>query len=421
MYNTHIHKNHKDLSTPLLQRFLKYVTQDTQSNAEQADKGIMPSTEKQRDFNQFLYDELRTLGLSDIILTKDNYLCGRLPATQGYEQVPAVALLAHIDTAEDVSGANVRPLLHEDYCGKDFQLPSGIIIPYDDYLKNAQGDTIITSSGDTLLGADDKAGLAAIITTLEYFLQHPEIPHGTIECMFSPDEETGHGMDKVPLDWFTAKQAYTVDGGDIGEIESECFNAWKSEITFIGRAKHTGYAKGFLVNAITMASNFITALPPLENPENTEGYEGFYAPMKIEGHIEEAKITLFLRDFSLEGIKERIKTIDTIAKNIELQFIGGKVQVVHTQQYLNMKDKIALNPLVMENLIKAVKAAGIQPVFKPIRGGTDGSRLTEMGLPCPNIFTGGHNFHSRTEWASLSQMTYSVLTLIELIKIWSQT
>ena len=421
MYNTQIHKNHVDISKPLLQRFLEYVTKDTQSNSENADKGIIPSTEKQRNFSLSLYNELQNLGISDLTLTQDNYLCGRLPATQGYETVPAIALLAHIDTAEDVSGNNVKPLLHEDYDGKAIQLPSGVVIPQDEYLQQAQGDTLITSFGDTLLGADDKAGVSAIITTLEYFIKHPEIPHGTIECMFSPDEETGHGMDKVPFDWFTAKQAYTVDGGDIGEIESECFNAWKSEITFVGRAKHTGYAKGFLVNAITMASNFVASLPFAESPENTEGYEGFYAPIRMEGHIEEATVSLLLRDFSLENMKNRMQTINTLAKNIEQQFSGGKVQVVHTQQYLNMKDSIAQNPLVMENLLKAVKNVGIEPVSKPIRGGTDGSRLTEMGLPCPNIFAGGHNFHSRTEWASLAQMTYSVLTLIELIKIWSQT
>jgi tripeptide aminopeptidase len=270
-----------------------------------------------------------------------------------------------------------------------------------------------------LLGADDKAGIAEIMTTIQ-ILQDKNIAHGQIEIIFSPDEETGHGMDNVPLDWLESKQCYTVDGGDLGEIEAECFNAYKSEITFTGKALHTGSARPNMVNAVTMASKFVSMLPQNESPEATDGYLGFYAPMEISGSMESATVTVFLRDFEDSGMNRRIETVDSLAQTCKSLFPNGNVEVKHTFQYKNMKQVLDKNPHVMQNLIEAVKNVGIEPVIRSIRGGTDGSRLSELGIPTPNIFTGGHNFHSRTEWACLEQMEYSVKTILELIKIYSE-
>ncbi len=412
----------------LLARFLKYVQIWTTSDSSRSDAGTVPSTERQADFAQLLAQELRTLGVSDVTVTAHSYVCARIPATPGMEDAPAVGFLAHLDTTEEVSGLNVRPNVLENYQGTPIRLADGAGLDpaQDAALARAAGDTIITSDGTTLLGADDKAGIAIIMSAAEELLKtapdgKPALPHGTVEIVFSPDEETGHGMDHVPLGWFTARQCYTVDGGQAGEIEAECFNAWKSEITFSGKAKHTGTARPDMVNAVTMAADFISFLPRNEAPETTDSYQGFYAPMEITGHLESAAVTLFLRDFDTEGMKQRLQNVETFAQAIEKKFPGAKVSVTHTQQYLNMKEKIDQCPAITENLVQAVRQAGLEPVFKPIRGGTDGARLTEMGIPCPNIFTGGHNYHSRTEWAALSQMAYAVQTVLNLIRLQTGT
>ncbi|MBR1537507.1 MAG: peptidase T [Treponema sp.] len=407
----------KELTSPLLERFLRYVKVWTTSDSASADSGDQPSTPRQFDLAKILESELNLLGLKDVQITEHCYVYGRLPASKGLEKTEPFCLLAHIDTVEEVSGENVKPQIHKNYAGEKITLASGDVLnpETDSALAEAakNHETIISSDGNTLLGADDKAGIAEIMTTLEYFAQNLEIRHGEIEVCFSPDEETGHGTDNVPLKLIKSKYAYTVDGGHIGELETECFNAFKSEVTFTGVSVHTGAARGKLVNAVTMASSFVTNLPRNESPETTDGYEGFFAPMNIEGSIEKAKVTVFLRDFESSGMERRKALVETIAKSVAESF-GGKAEVKHTQQYLNMKNGFKNREDVIEKLVSAYQKAGVTPVFTPIRGGTDGSRLTEMSLPCPNIFTGGHNYHSRTEWASLEQMTKAVEILVNL-------
>ena len=409
----------KELTSSLLERFLRYVKVWTTSDSNSADNENQPSTQTQFDLAHILESELKSLGLEDVQITEHCYVYGRLPVSKGCEKIEPFCLLAHIDTVEEVSGKDVKPQIHKNYGGEDIILKSGDILSAQKDLALAESarnhETIITSDGTTLLGADDKAGVAEIMTALEYFSKNQQAQHGEIEVCFSPDEETGHGMDNVPLNLIKSKYAYTVDGGHIGELETECFNAFKSEVVFTGVSVHTGTARGILVNAITMASNFVTNLPRHESPETTCGYEGFYAPMSIEGSIERAKVVIFLRDFDAENMNKRKALVETLAKATASSF-GGKAEVCHTQQYLNMKNGFKNRPDVIEKLVAAYKKAGIEPVFTPIRGGTDGSRLTEMGLPCPNIFTGGHNYHSRTEWASLEQMEKAMTVLVNLIE-----
>ena len=374
-------------------RFLRYVKIWTTSDSDRADQGIQPSTDRQRDFANVLSEELLENGAESVQITDHCYVYGFLPATSGKESIAPICLLAHMDTVDEVSGENVNPQVTE-----------------------RDGDTIITSDGTTLLGADDKAGVTAIMGALSYLHAHPQIPHGKIEVIFSPDEETGHGMDNVPLNLLTSKCAYTVDGGAMGELETECFNAYKSEIVFTGRATHTGTARPHLVNAVVMASSFVANLPRHQAPETTDGYQGFYAAMSITGSMESATVSLLLRDFSKAEMEKRKNFIDLLAQTTAASF-GGKAKVTHTQQYLNMKEKLEQNPRVVQNLVAAYKAADIEPVFTPIRGGTDGSRLTEMGIPTPNIFTGGHNFHSRDEWCSLNGICAACEVLINLARI----
>ena len=403
----------------LLERFLRYVKITSQSDSKKADEGIMPSTDCQMDMARLLKEELEKAGASEVRITESGYTYGFIPASKGSENVPGFCLLSHIDTSEETSGKNVKPQVFRNYDGKPVSLECGVIhdSSKDEKLLQAaeRNDTIITSDGSTLLGADDKAGCAEIITALEFLCDNPEVRHGFIEVVFSPDEETGHGMDKVPLELIKSKFAYTVDGGEAGELETECFNAYKSSVVFKGVPCHTGSARGKLVNAISAASAFIQNLPKNEAPETTDGFMGFYAPLEISGTMEEAEAVLLLRDFSEEGMERRKAFVEKCAAFCA-ELYGAKETVVHTKQYVNMKKKLDEVPAVKEKLQKAYLDSGITPVSVPIRGGTDGSRLTELGIPCPNIFTGGHNFHSRYEWASLSQMVLAVKVLIELAR-----
>ncbi len=401
----------------LLNRFTKYVQIWSTSDSEKADAGIQPSTERQAEFAKILESEMKEMGLQDVQTTKHCYVYGSLPATAGLEDREPLCLIAHMDTVEEVSGENVKPVIHENYSGERIVLDSGDIIEpkCDADLAEAgrNGETIITSDGNTLLGADDKAGIAEIMTAVSEIISK-KLKHGKIELLFSPDEETGHGMDNVPLNLLQSKRAYTVDGGHIGELETECFNAYKSDITFTGKSKHTGNARPDMVNAISMAASFLQNLPKNEAPETTDGKQGFFAPMAVEGTIEQAKVCVFLRDFGKGGMARRKMIVENLAK-MTAELFGGKVEVKHTFQYENMKDKLEENPDVVESLVSAYKKAGVEPRFVPIRGGTDGSRLTEMGIPTPNIFTGGHNYHSRTEWASLEQMAKAEEILVQLM------
>lgn len=410
------------IESALLERFLHYVKTWSSSNDENAEAGIMPSTPQQMDFAKNLVQELHQLGIANASVNENAYIIAHIEATKGYEKTPVIGFLAHMDTIPEVCGKNVKPQVHTQYDGSIIRLSDNVSLdPASDiYLKNSIGDTVITTDGTTLLGADDKAGIAEIMSALSIWKAHPEIPHGAIDIIFSPDEETGHGMDKVPLKNIKAEYCYTLDGGNIGELETECFTAYKAEITFTGKSKHTGTARPDMINAITMLTSFMNMLPQNESPEATDGYQGFYAPMNIEGVIERAKAVIFLRDFSDEGMQRRIDAVHSFAKAVEARFPTGIAAVHIVKQYVNMKEKLAQKPLVTELLIQATKNLGITAVFKPIRGGTDGSRLSEMGIPTPNVFTGGHNYHSRSEWAALSQMVCAVELIIELAKLWTQ-
>lgn len=405
-----------DFQKKLLNRFLKYIKIWTTSDSANADAQIFPSTENQQIFAQNLKEELSSLGLENVQVTEKSYVYAILKATEGFENSPSFCLLSHLDTSEEVSGKNVNPQVFENYDGSLISLENiSIDSSGDEELSKIAntGDTLITTDGTTLLGADDKAGVAEIITAVEFLIQN-KIPHGDIEILFSPDEETGHGMDFVPLNLLKSKHAYTVDGGSQGELETECFNASSATVTFFGKSTHTGTArKQKMINAVMMASKFLENLPHTEFPETTDGYEGFFAPIEISGSVEKAQVYILLRDFEESGIEKRIFQIKKIAESVEFA-TGGKVSVQIKEQYKNMKNALEKSPETVELLKKAYENSGITPNFIPIRGGTDGSRLSEMGIPTPNIFTGGHNFHSRFEWASLNQMTQAVNVLINL-------
>ncbi len=405
----------------LLERFLRYAEQDTQSNPEKADAGVMPSTETQRRFAESLAEELRSLGI-EAEVDENSYLLALIPASAGMEGVPAFGLCAHLDTSSDAPGAPVKPIVHRGYDGGVLTLPAGTVLDAesDPCLKHCAGGTIVTSDGNTLLGADDKAGIAGIMTLAEFLSKEKGFAHGPVEILFSPDEETGHGMDRVPLSKMKAKAYYTVDGGAEGEIEGECFNAWKCSVRFLGKAAHLGAAKARLVNAASMAAAFVSMLPRAESPEATEGREGYYCPLYLSGSLESAEVSVFIRDFEAEGIARRIECVKSIARAVETAFPGGNVTIESSCQYSNMRDKLKETPAVIELAFKAAEQAGVTPRMIPIRGGTDGARLTEMGIPTPNIFTGGHNTHSRTEWASLDEMMKMTETLINLVALWGE-
>ncbi|EID86306.1 peptidase T [Treponema sp. JC4] len=410
----------KEYTKRLLERFVKYVKIWSESDGNAADQGVFPSTERQWDMAELLEEDMKALGMSEVQV-KDCYVYGRLPAnSDGEAAKDSVLFLAHMDTVDEVTGKDVKPQIFENYEGSEIKLNNGVVHnpANDQALAEAakNHETIITTDGTTLLGGDDKCGIAAILTAIEYLQNHKEEKHCNIEVIFSPDEETGHGMDKVPLELIKSKYACTVDGGNIGELESECFNAWGANVTFIGKACHTGDAKkGRMVNAVSMAGKFLSLLPHTRTPETTENYEGFIAPMEVAGSIDTCKVQLLLRSFTPEEIELEKKIVSDCAEAAAISF-NGKVEVNFREQYKNMKEKMTQHPEVLEKLRAAFREAGVAIVEKPIRGGTDGSRLTEMGIPCPNIFTGGHKYHSRYEWVSLNQMAKAADILINLVR-----
>ena len=409
----------------LVERLVRYAKVETTSDRHIED---IPSTASQWNLAKMLLKELGDLGVSDLSLDEHCYLMGRIPASPGRETRPSIGLMAHMDTASDVSGKDVRPRVIRNYDGATVVLgePKGgeegrFLDPADNPdLSGHVGDTIIVTDGNTLLGADDKAGLAEIMTLAAHLLSHPEIAHGPIELIFTPDEETGKGMNLFPLQNLRSKACYTVDGGKAGEIEAECFTAYSVKADFIGRSIHIGSARGKLANAVAMAGSFIAMFPRSESPEATDGWYGYYCPLEVTGHIERASVDVFLRDFSREGMEKRIETVRALAKAVEAQFPLGSVELTVTKQYVNMREKLDERPEVLERLMEAARRAGAEPYIKPIRGGTDGARLTEMGVPTPNVFTGGYNYHSRYEWASLADMVLATDTLLELVLLWGQ-
>ncbi|MCL2440248.1 MAG: peptidase T [Treponema sp.] len=408
--------NDQLLEELIVPRFLKYVCIDTESNRDVSET---PSTQGQWELAKTLSEELSAMGLIDVKLTDHCYVIARLPATKGRENEPYIGFLAHLDTASDVCGCNVKPQYISNYNGEKIDLMYGLCLDpaKEPDLIEQKGKSIIHTDGTTLLGADNKAGIAEIMAAIEYLIANPQIEHGPIEIIFTPDEETGKGLPEFPLNEIKSTYCYTVDGGPIGEIESECFNAYKSDIEFHGKVIHVGHARGILANAALMASAFAVLLPRSESPEATDGYYGYYCPMQITGDLEKANLEIFIRDFEKDGIERRLAALDAFAKTVEAQFPGGKVIVKNHPQYYNMRVKIDENPDVLERLKKAVKNVGIEWRLKPIRGGTDGSRLTELGIPTPNIFTGGRNFHSRLEWVSVSEMCAACKVIIELISL----
>ncbi|MCL2230365.1 MAG: peptidase T [Treponema sp.] len=404
---------YEDLIVP---RFLKYVRIDTESNRDSQET---PSTQGQWELANLLRDELLALGLTDVKVTDHCYVIARLNANlQTANDVPWIGFLAHLDTAGDVCGRNVNPVLVKNYDGGKINLEYGLCIDPEKEpdLAAHKGKSIIHCDGTTLLGADNKAGIAEIMAAVEYFVKNPQIEHGPVEIIFTPDEETGKGLPEFPLEEIKSAFCYTVDGGPMGEIESECFNAYSADIEFVGKVIHVGHARGILANAALMASTFAALLPRNESPEATDGYYGYYCPMEIAGDLEKAKLEIFIRDFETGGIERRLAALDAFAKTVEAQFPGGRVIVKTHAQYYNMKTRIDEQPDVLERLKKAVQKTGIEWRLKPIRGGTDGSRLTELGIPTPNIFTGGRNFHSRLEWVSVSEMCAAFKVICELVR-----
>ena len=403
----------------VLDRFLRYVQVDTMSDESIADKKH-PSTPGQWDLLRMLEGELKGLGLKDVVLDEYGYLLARLDATE--QGLPSIAFCSHVDTADDVEGNHVRPRVVENYDGKDIKLNDeySIVAADNPELARYVGSTIITSSGDTLLGCDDKGGVAEIMTAVSYLVKHPEIKHGEIEILFSPDEETGCGMDFFDASRLNAKALYTVDGGTRYEVELECFNAATVKVHFSGVSYHLGAARGRMVNALTMASAFINAMPQAESPEATDGRYGYYCAQNASGNATDMDVTVYIRDFDYDGLLRRIEVLQSLGKTVELLYAGGKVSVDSKISYLNMGEAAKKDPWAVEAIFKAGKALG-QPLHTEIiRGGTDGSRIAQIkGIACPNLYTGGHNYHSRFEWAALDAMNDSVALIIEIARQWA--
>jgi tripeptide aminopeptidase len=398
-------------------RFLKYVSFHTTSDRH---VGITPTTEGQWELARFLVDEMRGLGLRDVELTDHCYVLARLQASPGKEGVPAVGFLAHLDTSGEVSGRNVKAALVENYDGGKIELSGGLCLDpaADGDLAAQKGKAIIHTDGTTLLGADDKAGIAAVMGAVEFLINHPEVEHGPVEIIFTPDEETGAGLPELPLEKIQSKACYTLDGGPLGELEIECFNAWAANVKFTGKSMHLGTARGIMANAVSMAATFAAMLPRSESPEATDGYYGYYCPLEIRGDVESASLEVFIRDFDRKGAEKRAANLEVFAGAVEAQFPGGRVTIDSRPQYFNMKEKIDEHPEVLEKLKTAFVNTGVEIRQKPIRGGTDGSRLTELGIPTPNIFTGGRNAHSRLEWLSVPEMAAASKIAVELARLW---
>jgi tripeptide aminopeptidase len=402
-------------------RFLRYVVLDTQSDASSPSQ---PSTAKQLDLGRMLVDELRFMGIKDAELDEHGYVYATIPSTTAKNNVPVICFCAHMDTAPDFSGTNVKPQVIRNYQGGEITLPgaaSRVIRPEDHpELKKQIGNDIITSDGTTLLGADDKAGIAEIMTATEFLLNNPQIKHGAIRILFTPDEEIARGVEKVDLKKLGADFGYTLDGETAGTIEDETFSADAADIAITGVAVHPGFAFGKMENAIRIAGDILARLPRDMAPETTKGRDGFIHPTSVSGTMEGARISLILRDFTEEGLAQKASALQGIVDNVMENYPGSSHTLTITEQYRNMKQVLDRHPEIVENALEAIRRAGMTPVRGSIRGGTDGSRLSFMGLPCPNIFAGGHAFHSPLEWVSSQDMENAVSTIVELAQIWEE-
>lgn len=401
----------------VVDRFLQYVKFDTQSDEL---TNMTPSTPGQMIFAQHLENELRELGLSDISLDDNGYLMATLPGNTKRKDVPTVGFIAHLDTSPDMSGRHVSPRIVEKYQGGDITLNAdkGIVLSPSEFpeLEHYVGQDLIVTDGNTLLGADDKAGIAEIITAVDYLKKHPEIEHGDIRIAFNPDEEIGKGAHKFDVERFKADWAYTMDGGEIGEIEYENFNAAVAQVTFAGRNVHPGYAKHKMINSIRIANQFAIMLPRWETPEHTEGYEGFYHLISIEGTVEKTVLTYIIRDHDRDRFERRKKEFEHLTRKINKEFPGvASLQI--TDQYYNMREKIEPVKFIIDIAVQAMKNVDVVPKVVPIRGGTDGAQLSFKGLPCPNIFAGGLNFHGRYEFVPVPSMEKATQVIVEIARL----
>lgn len=400
----------------LLSRFLHYLTFHTRSDATNP---ACPSSEGQRLFARALRDEMTQMGLSQVTLDEHGYLTACLPGNQ--PDAPAIGLIAHMDTA-DYEAECVVPQIVENYQGGDICLGKGdevLAIRQYRFLKNYLGQDLITTDGTTLLGADDKAGIAEILTAVEYLQAHPELPRGDVWVGFTPDEEIGRGADRFPLERFPAKWAYTVDGGELGELECENFNAASATVRITGNNVHPGIAKGCMINSQTLAARFHAAMPAEQTPECTQGYEGFFHLARMEGTVEETTLHYLIRDFDDDCFAARKAQLKERVASLQLDAPRARITLEIADNYRNMRSQIAPHPHIVELAKAAMEAADVVPKIKPIRGGTDGARLSFMGLPCPNLFTGGHNFHGKHEFIPLQSMEKAVATLVALVRLTS--
>ncbi len=403
-----------------VKRFLKYAKYDTQSDEESTS---FPSTEKQKILSKDLAEELKQMGLSDAHMDEWGYVMATLPANTD-KKVDPIAFIAHVDTSPAVTGANVNPVIRRNYQGGDIPLENGGLVIKESEnpdLKNMIGFDIITSDGSTLLGADNKAGVAEIMDAINYLLTHPEIKHGDIKVCFTPDEEVGRGTEKIDLKKLGAKFAYTVDGSSRGEIETETFSADAVVIKFFGKNIHPGYAKEIMINSIKMASAFIDSLPKdTLSPETTEKREGYVHCTSINGNEELTTLKFIIRDFETPKLKEYEEILKKLAEDTVAKFPGARMEFQVIEQYRNMIEVLKNHPQVMEYAVEAMKRLSIEPIMQPIRGGTDGSRLSFMGLPTPNIFAGEHSFHSQVEWVAVQDMQEAVKLIVEISKVWEE-
>ncbi len=413
--------NYQFQTDSLAFRFTKYVQIDTQSDPRSTSS---PSTEKQKNLARVLVEELQSMGIHDAELDEFGYVYASIPANTD-KQVSVICFCSHMDTSPDCSGLEVKPIIHRNYQGQDLVLPDdpAVVLKMVEHpdLKNQIGNDIITASGTTLLGADNKAGLAEIMEAAAFLMSHPEIKHGEIKILFTPDEEIGRGVDNVNLEKLGAQYAYTVDGETCGSIEDETFSADAAMLTIHGVSAHPGFAKGKMQSAIKIAAEIIAALPKDRlSPESTSLKEGFIHPVDIAGNVEETMVEFILRDFDDDKLAEHGKTLESTIKEVMQQYPEASYNLTISAQYRNMKKVLDQHPQVMEYGVLAIERAGLKPIRQSIRGGTDGSRLSLMGLPCPNIFAGEHAFHGKQEWVSLQDMEKAVQTIVNIAMIWEE-
>ncbi len=404
----------------LVDRFVSYAKVHTTSSEESE---TYPSTERQWDLARILVDELKAVGLDDAAVDEHCYVTATLPATKGLENVPVIAFIAHMDTYPEVSGENVVPTFHENYQGGDIELPKEgrkISAAENPYLQQCLGETIITADGTTLLGADDKAGIAEIMEALTRIHENPDWKHGTVKIAFTPDEEVGTGVKFFDVEKFGATVAYTMDGGQRGEVENETFCADSAIVTFVGRDIHPGYAKDKMVPSVKVAGTFLAGLPREGAPETTEGKEGYIHPIAIKGNTSETEVTLLIRDFELDQLKPKAEMIRKYAEEACAQWPGSSFRMEIKEYYRNMKYDLEKEPRAMAYALEAVKRAGMKPKQGSIRGGTDGSVLSAKGLPTPNIFTGEQAFHGYGEWICVKDMELATETMLRIIEVWTE-